>query len=111
MIELEESKAIVIKHPACFEADLTPEEELVAKSILCSKAMFGLEARLAVPEVFLLENEFIKMGMYIEDARTTLKGLVAGNLRLLKEYAAKLGISEQRYEAIRDYVYREETSL
>ena len=54
MIELEESKAIVIKHPACFEADLTPEEELVAKSILCSKAMFGLEVRLAKPEVFFL---------------------------------------------------------
>ena len=34
--------------------DLTPEEELVAKSILCSKAMFGLEVRLAKPEVFFL---------------------------------------------------------
>jgi hypothetical protein len=110
MTGLKESKAIEIKHPIFF-GDFTQEEELVAKSILCSKAMSGLEVRLAKPEVFFLVEGNREMGIYIENARATLKYLVIANLRLLKEYASRLGISEQRYEEIRDYVYTKETSL
>lgn len=91
--------------------DFTPEEILVAKTILCLKGIFGIEARLMNPENAFFESGDLQMSDYVGNARKTLNQLTNTARYLAEEHAERLGISRERYEEIQDHVYSVETEL
>ncbi len=91
-----------------FFADFNDDEKLVAKSILSMKMITGLSGRICNKaneiEGINLQTTFFKLTDYLDN-------VAAGQNKLFKEYAAKLGISEQRYREIADFVYTHETEI
>tara|TARA_Y100000034_G_C6616597_1_gene268675 strand:+ start:39 stop:371 length:333 start_codon:yes stop_codon:yes gene_type:complete len=89
----------------------TPEEILVAKSILGIKAIHGTVARLQNIQVTFIHERNNDMADYVGKARGFLRNIAGETEELAKEYAERLDISRERFEEIHNHIYTIETKL
>ena len=91
--------------------NFTEKEKLVAKSILITKAYFGITSRLSIFRKYFLDLKELQKAEQVLIGQTALKKLTRTENDLTKQYATELGISKDRFREIENWVYEHETNL